>query len=415
MLNNGRPSQWARASVAAAALALSACLSPQPDSFLAVAHKNRPAVDVFYVTNRAPVTHENGAHSYGAGRSHSLAFGSVTVAGHEAAEAVVAEPQEIGRFPATPYDIEPAPGGMRRASETIAAHEQSLAQLQAELQRRVAASRRKEVVVFIHGYNNSFDDAAKSTGQICNDLGPEDFTCVALTWPAGGSKGILFGYNVDRESGEFAVIDVRKSIRMIAGTPGLQKIHFLAHSRGTDVLTSALQHLNIESYVAQGSLWSRLRIANIILAAPDIDIDVALSRLLGVPSDPDMPFGAAPLRSKVFKSGALHFTIYSSLSDRALRMSTFLFGSALRLGMLDAHSEPDEMRMLPHVAGAADFIGVQGGGGLIGHSYFLSDPAVRSDLVALIRDSKKPGEEGRPMQEVSKPFWFLPDRPSGAQ
>lgn len=373
------------------------------------------ALDIFYVTNRASIARQDGTVSYNSGRSHALAFGEVAVSGRDADAAFVAPPVEMGRFPATPYGLERVKGGIRRESGTVAAHERSVADMQSEIQRRLAATSRKEIVVFVHGYNNSFEDAAKSAAQLCNDLGPQDFVCIALTWPAGGSKGILFGYNVDRESGEFAVIDIRKAIRVIAGTPGLKRLHFLAHSRGTDVLTSALQHLGIEAYVTQGSLSSRFKIANVILAAPDIDIDAAVARLFGVPSDPDLSYGRAPRRSVVFNPGQLHFTVYSSTGDRALSLSKFLFGSQLRLGLLDAHADPGETKFMTNAAGVADFISSQGGGGLIGHSYFLSDPAVRADLVALIRDGKKAGDPGRSLVEVERPFWYLPDRPVTTQ
>lgn len=374
-----------------------------------------PSADIFYVTNRAPIAREDGSSSYGATRSHTLAYGSVAVSGHDAAEAIVAQPVEIGQFPATPYSLERVQGGVRRAPDTVAAHQRSAAEMQGEIQRKVAASGRREIVVFVHGYNNSFDDAAKSSAQICNDLGPQDFTCIALTWPAGGSKGILFGYNVDRESGEFAVADIRKAIRIIGGTPGLQTLHFIAHSRGTDVLTSALQQLAIEAYVSQSSLGQKLKIGNIVLAAPDMDLDVAFAKLYGVPSDPDLPHGRSPKQSIVYNPGKVHLTVYSSLGDKALSLSKALFGSDMRLGLLDAHADPREMQLAPQVTDVAEFVSVEGGDGYIGHSYFLSNPAVRADLVALIRDRKKPGEPGRPLVEVNHPFWFLPNRPQAVQ
>ncbi|HEY8124373.1 MAG TPA: alpha/beta hydrolase [Methylocystis sp.] len=395
----------------AAAFALAGCVSTGGD---AGGQGHSRALDVFYVTDRARAAREDGSLSYGAERSYNLAYGAVEVSSSEAASAVVAPPGEIGRFPATPYPLEKVTGGVRRKSDTVAAHERSVAEMQAALRTRVAQTLRKEVVVFVHGYNNSFEDAVKSAAQICGDLGPQDFTCVALTWPAGGSGGILMGYNVDRESGEFSITDIRKAIRIIADTPGVRRLHFVAHSRGTDVLTTALQHLAIEAYVTQQSLSTRFKVANIILAAPDMDIDVAFARLMAVPSDPDMQFGRAPQRSVVFKTGDMHYTVYSSASDRALGLSKMLFGSQLRLGLLDAHSDPSEIKFAPHVAGVADFISVQGGD-WIGHSYFLSDATVRADLTALIRDGKMPGEAGRPAVEVNRPFWYLPDRVQAAK
>jgi esterase/lipase superfamily enzyme len=98
--------------------------------------------------------------------------------------------------------------GYRRSPAVVAAHKEAVASLQDEIHQRPAKSARNEVVVFIHGYNNTFADAAFATGSLCRLLGP-DFICVVPTWPAGRSRGAFLGYNVDRESREFAVADMR--------------------------------------------------------------------------------------------------------------------------------------------------------------------------------------------------------------
>lgn len=368
-------------------------------------------IEILYLTNRAPVTLENGAVSYGAGRSRSLAFGTVSVAGDEAATAGVSAPTEIGRFPSSPYRLEQTKGVLRRAPSVAAEHAQAQALLQKELAGRIQESGRREAVIFIHGYNNSFEDAARSVGQLCSDLGPRDYLCIAITWPAGGSKGALFGYNFDRESGEFAVPDVRKAIRAIGMTPGLKKLHFIAHSRGTDVLSTALQQLAIETYSSQASMAGKLKIANIVLAAPDVDMDVAFARMLGTASDPEAPYGKAPKHDATFDPGQMHLTVYASQKDKALEMSKALFGSETRLGLMDSSAKNEMLELAAQSAGVADFISVENGGGLIGHSYFLSSPEVRADLVALIRDGRKPGDDGRALVEVHHPFWILPGQP----
>ncbi len=170
----------------------------------------------------------------------------------------------------------------------IREHTKARMSFQRELEDRIRVSSRKEVVVFIHGYNNSFDDAVKSAAQICNDLGANDFVCIAFTWQAGGRKGVLFGYNVDRESGEFSVPDLRKTFRMIADIKSVGKVHVIAHSRGADLLASAAQQLAIEVYSKRESLRKRFKLENIILAAPDMDIDVASTRVRAIVSDPDL-------------------------------------------------------------------------------------------------------------------------------
>ena len=120
---------------------------------------------------------------------------------------------------------------------------QAKRRLQAEIARRLAIAPRKEIVLFVHGYHVSFEDAALTMGEMCHFLGRE-FVCGIFTWPAGSDRGMFFGYDADRESSEYAVEDLVKLIRIIAGTPGLERIHFVAHSRGTDTLASALAVLS---------------------------------------------------------------------------------------------------------------------------------------------------------------------------
>jgi len=366
-------------------------------------------IEVFYITNRLPETRQNGTISYGPERSHELIFGTVNVSGPNAENSIVGTPEELGHFPATPYEVIQTKNGAQREPSVVSQHLQASRELKAELSRRINATGRKEVVVFIHGYNNSFEDAVRSTAQLCSDLGPDDFTCIALTWPAGGTKGVLFGYNVDRESGEFSVTDVRKALRNISETPGLKELHFLGHSRGTDVLASALKELSIETYVSQTPLSSR-KAGNVLLFAPDMDLDVAFSKLFTPLSDPELLHGRKADPNLVWTTGNIHYTIYASDGDRALGMSQFLFGSELRLGRFDVHNNPDMIRLAPHFSRLADFISVEGGEGIIGHSYFLSNPRVRADITALIRDKAKPGSPLRPLKEIQRPFWFLPNQ-----
>ena len=228
-----------------------------------------------------------------------------------------------------------------------------------------------------------------------------------LTWPAGGSRGAFMGYNVDRESGEFAVSDMRKAIRAIGETPGLRAVELIAHSRGTDVLASAFHLLGVETYVSRASISESLRVRNIVLFAPDIDIDVATTKIFDVFSDPDEPYGAKKNPSATIKEGSLHLTIYSSPADQALSLSSSIFGSRLRLGQLNL-SGPEAKALRADPGHFADLIEVDDNTGEFGHGYFLSNPAVRSDLVALIRDGLMPGDPGRQLIEIGKAFWRIP-------
>ena len=124
-------------------------------------------------------------------------------------------------------------------------------------------------------------------------------------------------------------------------------------------------------------------------------------------SDPDEPYGAKKNPHVAVKQGSLHLTIYSSPADQALGLSSSIFGSRLRLGQLNL-SGPEAKALRADPGHFADLIEVDENTGAFGHGYFLSNPEVRSDLVALIRDGLKPGDPGRPLVEISKAFWRIP-------
>ena len=220
---------------------LSACstkelLAPTPAAFArpseSTGGRGRPAdstasgdLNLLYVTDRAPASDpQTTALSYGSERSRTMSFGSIDIriepdSGGGAGDLKLGGIEEIGRFPEVPYPAVATASGYRRAPSVVVEHQEAVTLLQDEIHRRLAKSTRKEAVIFIHGYNNTFADAAFATGSICRLLGP-DFVCVVLTWPAGGSRGAFMGYNVDRESGEFAVADMRKAIRAVGETEG---------------------------------------------------------------------------------------------------------------------------------------------------------------------------------------------------
>jgi esterase/lipase superfamily enzyme len=287
----------------------------------------------------------------------------------------------------------------------VAAHETARQELQAEITRRLASASRREVVLFVHGYQNTFEDAALTMAQLCHFLGRE-FVCGIFTWPAGSRAGGLFGYDADRESGEYAVADLMKAIRIVARTPGVERVHLVAHSRGTDLLASALADLSVEAYALRSSLDREFHIGNVVLIAPDLDGDVALAKIFKVFSDPDLPFGgAADPTALIPPSPGLRVTFYISPDDKALATAAWLFGSIARLGRLDPAMLSRPQIEAIDTLRAVDFVEVRGTTDFFGHSYFVSNPRVSSDIVALLRYGLRPNDPGRPLERTEGPFW----------
>jgi esterase/lipase superfamily enzyme len=382
----------------------------------------RASLDLLYITDRAPAGQAEDV-PYTAGRSRSMAFGSATIdfgkdlswdelAKQSTAtqrvnpvELTLGPTAELGRFPETPFEVVIAPDGVRRVPAVVEAYEQAKHQLQAEITRRLAVARRKEVVLYVHGYHNSFEQAALTMGELCHFLG-RDFVCGIFTWPAGGRRGILFGYAFDRESSEYAVEDLLKTIRIIGRTPGVERIHLIAHSRGTDTLTSALAELSVEAYGLHSSPDREFHIGNVVLVAPDLDGDVALTKIFKVFSDPDLPFGGkADADAVIPPAPGLRVTLYVSPDDKALATASWLFGSIARLGRIDAKMlNADQIEAIAAL-GAVDIVQVPGRTDFFGHGYLASNPQVSADIISMLRYDLRPDQPGRSLEHVTGPFW----------
>lgn len=250
----------------------------------------------------------------------------------------------------------------------------------------------KELFVFVHGYNNTFESGAFRAAQIWHFLGRGGVP-VLYSWPAG-STGLLKGYTRDRESGEFTNPHLKQFLRALASCPQVTKINLIAHSRGTDVLATAIRELHLEIRGTGKDTRSELKLGQLILAAPDIDLDVFIERF----SADRVGFVAERL------------TIYVSGNDKAIGLSTWLFGSLGRIGKLAFGDLSPEMQAASKHHPVMNIVDVRAKTNATGHDYFLSSPAALSDVILVLRDHGAPGEaNGRPLFNDPTGFWELND------
>jgi esterase/lipase superfamily enzyme len=371
-------------------------------------------VDVLYVTDRRRVDgEEEGTISYDYQRSASMAFGSAVVRYSENvtwAELVKAsrsrkrdvslprelvKVEEMGRFPPTPwpYDLENEESDrkIRYDPKVVAEHEHVSEALREDVRSRLAKTPKKEVFVFIHGYNNGFEHAVSVIAAIWHFL-PRQGVPIAYTWPAG--KGGLRGYFYDRESGEYTVFHLKEFLRILLSVEEIDKIHLIAHSRGTDVLLTALRELLIEVGGRDFIPPEDRKLGNVIVAAPDLDLEVISQRI-----------SAEEIGAKIDR-----LTVYMSKTDEAIGFSTWLFVSQKRMGRVTEEdvSEVSRQRARAKVQAGGALIDANVDSGFIGHSYFYSHPAVLSDLILILRDNRAPGDQnGRPLIRSSEGFWAI--------
>jgi esterase/lipase superfamily enzyme len=166
------------------------------------------------------------------------------------------------------------------------------------------AARGGRAMIFIHGYNTSFDSAVYRATQIAHDSGYPG-TPVLFSWASGGSTK---DYVYDRESASVARDQLEATLRLLAQS-GARRIDIIAHSMGTWVTMEALRQLAL---TGDRNLSGKL--GDVVLASPDIDVDVFKSQMRRY-GKPDRPF----------------FLMLSS-DDRALKLSGIIAGNRPRVG-----------------------------------------------------------------------------------
>ncbi len=363
-------------------------------------------VDLLFVTDRAPETTADGTLEYGTGRSASVGFGSAIVeigndlpwqelvemsetSSRSTSPPVrVTSRSELDRFPATPHAFLVVDGEAREDPEVRAEYDLVTSQFRREINRRMSQTGSNEVHIFIHGFNNSFDWAAVSLAQLWHFLGRQGVPLL-YSWPAG--KGGLFGYFVDRESGEFTIYHLKNLIRLLASFPEVERINLLAHSRGSDVLATALRELIIEVRAAGMNPREHFRIENLILAAPDLDFDIVRQRLMAEKIGP--AFG--------------QITVYTTDSDKALSLSQTLM-SGTRFGQIRATDLGEQEQAIFSIVKNVAFIDVLGVQSFIGHAYYLDNPSTSSDIIQIMNTGAKPGSPERPLTRQMLNFWEMP-------
>ncbi|MDX9971622.1 MAG: alpha/beta hydrolase [FCB group bacterium] len=383
-------------------------LDAKTNPFASVPESRRtPDVVVPFATDRLPERDKTGALHFGHRRGDRLIVGSCRVSFGEGLswEQLVDDSTSSSRlfalqlslhdlhlgatYPETPFAL----NLIRDAEYSRLAYEgearRAREALHIGLREEIERVDQHDVVLFIHGYNNSFEDAVYLTAQFWHFLGRRGIP-IAYTWPAG--RGGLFGYTADTESGDFTIFHLKTFLRDLAASPDVNKIHILSHSRGTDVLMSALRELKLATAAGGEDPKAALKLGHLIMAAPDIDTQVFAQRFL----------------AEEINTMADDLTIYLSGKDRALLLSKWLHSSVNRLGLLTPGKIPEGADRLLGYYGNLHLINANVSTNFIGHDFFYTNPAVSSDLILLLKHGRDPGaENGRPLRPIMPHFWSI--------
>ena len=300
-------------------------------------------VDVYYATDRAPDA-EGGAF-YGSDRG-KMSFGVTHVGippGH-----VMGRKEEPSLFK---FQWSPDEHKHIKVREVLQLTRQDFLR---RLTDAVGESENGKLMIFVHGYNMEFAEAARDVAQFANDLkfaGP----ILLFSWPSLGS---LTGYTVDENNAEWAQADFVNLLTTLLETVAARNIYMVAHSMGNRILGRAMTTLASDRLAGDLIVFRE-----IVMIAPDVDADVFRSDI-------------AP---RLARTG-IHVTLYASSNDRAL-MASKAFHGYPRAG--------DAGEGLLVVDGVETVDASDVSAGLLGHSYFAEDRRIMEDIFSLLQTGQR--------------------------
>lgn len=214
-----------------------------------------------------------------------------------------------------------------------------------------------DLLVYLHGYNVSFEEAAIRAAQMGVDLKPG--ATAFFSWP---SMDAVQGYAADGDRVAASEAGIADFLVRLSRESGAGSVHVIAHSMGNRGFLRAMQRL-----LSRAADIADVRFGQIILAAPDVDVDLfkGLAHLYGEMSQ--------------------RTTMYVSARDRALKMSQFLQDS-------DRAGFTPPVTVVPKI----DTVEVTNIDlTLLGHSYYAEAEGVLYDIQTLLTSNTPPARRAR--------------------
>lgn len=227
--------------------------------------------------------------------------------------------------------------------------------------------------VFVHGFHNTFADAAFRTAQIAHDM-KFDGAPIFFSWP---SQGAVFDYLTDAKNVETSVVHLRSFLEELYAETGATRIHLIAHSMGSRALSQAVEDL-------QHSMDDTSKLGELVFAAPDIAKDLLEQKVAALDQ---------------ITSGV---TLYASANDSALLLSRALQGQDQQHYQRAGETHPRPMVALPmQTIDVSDVTN--------GHSYIADSAIMMRDLAGLLDGTRILDDSSENYQAVdaNSGYWKL--------
>ena len=249
---------------------------------------------------------------------------------------------------------------------------------------------RKKVFIFVHGFNNSFDDAVRRIAGLSEEYKYPGVPIV-LSWASAATSTINtdetlgftgIGYNNDLQTVASSCTDFRKVLAAIVKEFGSDNVMVLAHSMGGRLLSSMLTTCEMEPGVNTESV----KVDKLIFAAPDVLAD-DFKKVMAV-----------------LKKQSNSVTLYVAANDAALRLSQEITGNRRRAGQGGVD------RILSADISTIDSTSVELTNSA-NHAYVFEVPQVKEDLYELLKGEVNPNNRRCPAESIdtktSIHFWQM--------
>ncbi len=210
----------------------------------------------------------------------------------------------------------------------------------------------KHGLIFIHGYNVNFEEAATQAAQLCMDI---NIPCAAafFSWP---SMGRLDTYMVDEERIVASEMHLTEFLHDFARYSGAERIHVIAHSMGNRGLLRALMAL---AHNEESRLFD-----NVVLAAPDLNSHLFRHN------------------ANAYRKTSARTTMYVSQKDRALALSHALHDN-IRAGFAPPFTIVKGVDTID-----STFVDLS----YLGHGYFAGARPILADIYYLLAHNHAPND-----------------------
>ncbi|MEM1306996.1 MAG: alpha/beta hydrolase [Pseudomonadota bacterium] len=357
-------------------------LAPAKKSASAAPAQKWDVVPVYYGTDRNAGTLKGPILTYGSDRAKRLELGRALVTVPKVHEVPQIERPWVYRLPFTNITLyeeaeDPAKHFTLREVGSL-----SRAAFLAFVRERLAQSSafKDHALIFVHGFNTSFNFALYRTAQLAYDL-KFDGAPFVYSWP---SQGRLEWYSYDRESAQQSEPYLEQFVKLVMQESGAKTVSIIAHSMGNQPLLRALQNL-------RRALPDGVKLSQVILAAPDVDRD----------SFTNLAQQIRPVADGV--------TLYAHGNDRALDISRRFWGGVPRAGDVPIEG--------PVILTGLDTIDVTATSSDIfnlNHSGYAENKTLLKDIGLILRTGVRPPPRRVPrLQRVETArgvYWRYPKR-----